>query len=371
MRLFTPSTKQTFRTRKIAMAARSAVPNLGDKSEPETTKRRCHDEDLHPHLCSHQSFPPKSSMHLFLLSLLFVSCTASASDSALLTSYESVRSLDEYGNAVQIQHAQAAADQRGRLILALQRRRRHNDQNEPQVWVVSPAPQKSVHHRPPPNGGPFLLQAVTSPEPPTVIRGSRIPSSRTFLCCTGVQADAAWLLRQLREYGRNVAESYDSYQPQSVAGAVSQLKRQFWGYNSNNKNGDDDDEDDDDNVVQWQSSALRRPETSWGRPLGVKSLVVSCLDDSICMQLVEPSGIVRSNNEVWAMGKNSELLWQELVKQEKSIDEMDDDALKLLLLQAFREVLSSNSDESLQLQLEVVSLNGKIQRETLSEDTLL
>jgi len=321
---------------------------------------------------------------------------AAAADSTtnppMMSDYESVRALDEYGNAVQIQHAQAAADQRGRLVLALRRPKNKKNDDRAVVWILSPAAPKAAHHRISSLSATQqrLLQPVSSPEPPTVLRSTTLTTSNNqqhsavYLCCTGVQADATWLLQAVRRYATGLAERYGSHQPRSVAYAVAHYQSQFW----NNSNGDE----------CWTTTLLaqgrQQQQPSWGRPLGVRSLVVTCClsdDNMIRLQVVEPSGVVREIGidepaACWVMGKNSDLLWQELAKQNKRQDmddallgnDDDDDALKRLLWRAFCEVLSTQSssdkkeeeDDAFELQLEIVSSTGEVRRETISKASL-
>ena len=325
---------------------------------------------------------------------------------------------------MQIQHAQAAADQRGRLVLAILRQ-----QQQQEAWILSPVLPVPRHHRrsidkdDTEDEASRLLQAVTSPEPPTVLRNNNNNNnhnnessaaashhSRVYLCCTGVMADATWLLHRLRDYGKILAERYGSYQPRrAVAHGLAQYQRQFWGYGRYDSA--DDDDDDDDGAPPWRSTGWQQvlyqdaaSHPTWGRPLGVRSLVVTCCDgDGVQLQLVEPSGIVRTirhndndniNSEassggggggVLAMGRNSDLLLQELLlprkptqQHQSPLTELDDDALKRRLLQAFGEVLQSDQQQdprqtntpAVSLQLEIVSPTGRVVRQILSEESL-
>ena len=249
----------------------------------------------------------------FLLLLSSGDILAGASSSSTSSSssnyYESVRSLDEYGNAVQIQHAQAAADQRGRLVLAMH----HNEQ----VWIVSPArPALSTgHYLRPPQSSCGLLEPVTTAPLKAVADMELTTTSTTaaavYLCCTGVQADAHALLQHVRRYAATVAERYNNHAPQSLAYAVAQFHRQFWGYSPEGTW--------TTTVANLQQQQQQQP--SWGRPLGVRSLVVTCGrpngGSGVQIQLVEPSGLIREREQdaVWILGPQSDLVWQALAKQ--------------------------------------------------------
>lgn len=356
------------------------------------------------------------------LSGVVVVAAESSSSSSTLSSpsyYESVRSLDSYGNAVQLQYAQAAADQQGRLIVAvmLPHGRRHNnhdhDDNDEMfettaTWVISPVTRPPPHHRPDSSRSSSnsrrLLQAVTSPEPVTVLLREPLSdaaaealtkTTAVYLVCTGVQADAAWLLRQLRRYGANVAERYGSHQPHSVSNVAALLKRRFWGYSSSGGGNDDDNDNDDSRAwlapgyesMQQSPHGMRsfgmlmRQESSppaWGRPLGIRTILISLSkNQKPLLELVEPSGIITTiqpNDSVAAdlslvcMGKNCDKVQKELLKVKAELTEaVDDGEVDDLLLSAFSAALSTTVDEPpLSLQLEILhSGTGNIVRRTI------
>lgn len=285
--------------------------------------------------------------------LLVQLSAASSSPQTPASSYESVRSLDQYGNAVQLQYARAAADKQGRLIVAIAR--------EKCIWVVSEMPKTRPHQRRAKKhsgGREPLLKAVTSPEPSTVIHKSTMTAPAVYMVSTGIQADAVWLLEQMQTYGKNVAEKYGAYSPTGMAGVVSALKRKFWGY-------------DDDDI--WQGDAYRTTvlqgdnDDSWARPLGVRTLVVSFPRPNIqgpVLELVEPSGIVQRGN-LFCIGKYNEIVQTELIKKSKSsssVEKVSDDDLEARLLEAFSSALDHNEP----LQLEIVSADG-IERRILQK----
>lgn len=432
---------------------------------------------------------------LVLLSWMFlrVGLGAASSISSSSLVYESTipRSLDQYGNAVQLEHAAAASHQRGRLILVLQvnTRRRilrrrgrrpltENDDAKPvneynntttnnkdtddfetdetsAVWVVSPVIPQPVHTRRDPARD-NLLQAVTAPttnavdddveaspaslfgETPTsackTSSRSAAAASRVYFTGSGVRADATWLLHQLRLYARLVAEQYGGSEgsppPTSISTVAAALKRQFWGYaNHGGDNEDDSNEDDTDwsaawmppgyallmNAMQSGGGGGGERSTSWGRPLGIRSLLLTCCPPKnryrqtrnnsnsngwVRVELIEPSGIISSfqtdtgyqccsgnqndNKEdesmlcvprYLAMGQSSDLVVLEMNKQEsnealsnaKSISELQD-ALLSIVSSALAATTSMvlNQEVPLSLQLEICSTNGMVERRVVT-----
>lgn len=342
-------------------------------------------------LLQHPQHPHQNSVH---------------ASSTTSSSYESVRSLNSYGNAVQLQNAAAAADQQGRLIVALQLF--HNNyaqrplpspsssseaisddngddcdagqqpllrsQQPSSIWIASPVTPRPAHHRPhaaDDSSSSRLLQAVTTTS-----------AVCCYLVCTGVQADAAWLLQQLRTYGRNVAERYggggdsndssrNSQQLASLSTVASALKRRFWGY---------------DNKQCWLPNGYaamlmddgEEKMPSWGRPLGIRSILIRSTenasslhgDKSLVLELIEPSGIVTNIVDTLefpcvCMGKCSDRMQKELVKVQEELlflNEPNDEAVETLLLSAFAAALGTEEADSLQLQLEILSPCGTIER---------
>jgi 20S proteasome alpha/beta subunit len=297
----------------------------------------------------------KSILIVFVVVLLLLQVVTAST-----TQYESVRSLNSYGNAVQLQYAQAAADKQGRLIVALQ-----TTGTGGAVWIVSPVPQRPAHHRRTPQSpsDSSLLQAVTSPEPASVIREPSTTTTAVYLVCAGVQSDAVWLLQQLRRYGTNVAERYGSHQLHSMATVTASLKRRFWGY----------DEKDLWLASGYESMLLSKQLPSWGRPLGIRSILISVSDQNKpILKLIEPSGIISKVGDTdipfVCMGKNSAAVQQELLKVKDELEHAsDDEVLEKLLLTAFATALATTEDdEPLSLNLEILSPTGAIEQRTIT-----
>lgn len=217
--------------------------------------------------------------------------------------YESPRSLDKYGNAVQLRHAQAACTHHGRLIVAVRFR---ND-----VWVLSPflsdrdPPLQSKRSQPLPLL--FPVNPLVVPADVTTAATAASSPGVVALVCSGLQADARWLEERLcGGYAKPAWERYDSeLSLVATAEAVARLKRSFWNYEGS---------DDPDNPA-WEP--LYEPEgmglgeggssngnggnnngVGWARPLGVTSLVLEAAPASSSrgagnILLVDPSGIVR------------------------------------------------------------------------------
>jgi hypothetical protein len=322
--------------------------------------------------------------------------SASATSSAAASQYESVRALDQYGNAVQLENARAAADQQGRLVIGIRRKgRRQNSSTSFWILSTSLSRSQSPHLRvtarssvPVDNDGGSsgntavgtsstgIVHWLWSPPPaydPSSASNSGSGSSSTTSCmvCTGVQADAVWLVGQMQSYQKNRWERYNNNRANSLATALADCMRLFWGHDArhmwhgaswksvmdNNGNNDDD---------------------SWARPLGVRALVLQGSE----WYLVEPSGVVQPCDRVCCMGPNSPAIQTKLLeafdKHEHSQreqllsgnggdgidvdDEAEDALLQELVTGVLASVLGSKPEHVL---LEIVSARG-VERRTIA-----
>jgi hypothetical protein len=359
--------------------------------------------------------------------------SASATASAAASQYESVRALDQYGNAVQLENARAAADQQGRLVIGIRRpagRRRRRRQNASATgrkakntpcsfWILSTSLSRSqsphlrvtarsslpvVGGDDGSSGSAAAAAAATaaaavgtsstgivhwlwSPPPAydpssTSNSGSGSGSGSTTSCmvCTGVQADAVWLVGQMQSYQKNRWERYNNNRADSLATAVADCMRLFWGHSARN---------------MWHGAAWKsvmddndNSDDSWARPLGVRALVLQGSE----WYLVEPSGVVqRCDDRVCCMGPNSPAIQAKLLeafdKQEQEKREqqllgnggggggdgdgadgidLDDDAEDALLQELVTGVLTSVlGTKPEHVLLEVVSSRG-VERRTIA-----
>jgi len=301
-----------------------------------------------------QSPPPPSSVVVVVAAfvrvlmaqssmVMFCAVVAAANGAYAEYSSESVRALDRYGNAVQLQHAKSASDKRGRLVAAIAvdvfvEASESNDngaaemttmtteskQVERQIWIVSPSvPQHRRHHH---RRAPVRRNADDPlPQQPLVSflsnNGGNCNRAGTVgLVCSGVQGDATWLLGQLRRYAKTIWDRYGgggggnnddstaagSSEPQllpilAVAKAVAALKRSFWKYEVDGE--------------KWQGPAWTifqngdaERDEGWSRPLGVRTLLVSTASLSSSspqkqhqhqpsLVVVEPSGTIVGDGE--------------------------------------------------------------------------
>jgi hypothetical protein len=208
--------------------------------------------------------------------------------------------LDSYGNAVALQHAAAAADGLGRrrIVLAWP---------SSAIWILSPAVELPPGYRQRPFR-PFEYRIA--------------PSS--YLIATGVAPDVIWLRQQLRSYYKHVQERYigvSSTNPSvSFAMVTSLLLRQFW-----------DEANETYMPVGYQLLLQEAGEDRpfWGRPLGLRCLLIQWNGLQFCLDEFDPSGsIVRTSRDngkdelqVFCMGPNSEVLRDELTKLRTQLQE--------------------------------------------------
>jgi hypothetical protein len=319
--------------------------------------------------------------------------TASSSESAQ-SQYESVRALDQYGNAVQLQNARAAADQQGRLVIGI---RRQHSSKKCSFWILStsttlsssPSPhlrtitstrQRSVV---PDNDSDSrdsdssdsastnsansagIVHWLWTPPPPYDSSTTAATTTTAAMVCTGVQADALWLVRQMQSYQKNRWERYNS-DSGSLQTAVADCMRLFWGHDMRNQwhgtawnvgNGNGDNGNGNDNSNQW------------ARPLGVRALVLQGSD----WYLVEPSGVVQqqpchsngnTNVNVCCMGPSSQEIQTKLQKELELLQlqlddgeevDVDDDMLQDILRKVLTSALGNTPEHVL---LEVLSARG-------------
>ncbi|GAX18445.1 hypothetical protein FisN_2Lh093 [Fistulifera solaris] len=207
-----------------------------------------------------------SHAYFFLLQcllLLFASASASSSTTTAPSRYESIRALDENGQSKQLQHANQAALQHGTLILAV----KHTNETIHIISVTTTSPHRRQR--------PLAIVHTITPN--------------TFLLCSGVQADARWLIDKLRELHQQMQVRYGS----SGAGWAQRLsslyRAVFWGI--------------PDEINQWQHTRGLELER-WGRPLGVQSIIIE--HKQLCS--LEPSGVIKlpdPHQQLAAIGKHS------------------------------------------------------------------
>jgi hypothetical protein len=342
---------------------------------------------------------------LTTISMCMSTATASAAASATSTSstsqYESVRALDQYGNAVQLENARAAADQQGRLVIGIRRRgrgRQHSSTRRPtpcSFWIISTTGSRSQspHLRitarsslPDDDTGSSdsaaaavvsstagIVHWLWSPPPAydesPAVSNSGTSSTTSCMICTGVQADAVWLVRQMQSYQKNRWERYNNNRAAgSLATAVADCMRLFWGHDAR----------DMWHGSAWKSVMDSNEDSVWARPLGVRALVLQGSE----WYLVEPSGAVQSCDRVCCMGPNSQEVQTKLLEafdkhekeqQQRQLvgggddgidldDEAGDALLQDLVTGVLTSVLGSKPEHVL---LEVVSGRG-VERRTIT-----
>jgi 20S proteasome alpha/beta subunit len=264
---------------------------------------------------------------------------ATASAATAASSYESVRALDEYGNAVQLQHARAAAS---RLVLAIQR-------SSDTVWVVYYPTTIAPHIRRSDSNTP-ISTADTADTHSLTTSSSTSPlqfthaSSRTALAFSGVHADARWLLEQLQRHQAEAWERYNhvigsnnnsskSDDTTAIAQSVARLKRTFWNLEP-----------------KWHGPAWSAPQRPWSRPMGVCTLVLSNKQ----IQTVEPSGIVSRERTFGCIGRKSDQLKVVLAEKLQSVEQLNDDELEQVLL----DVLLTHAANAKSIVIEILSKDG-------------
>lgn len=230
--------------------------------------------------------------------------SASASSSTSTSSSENIRSLDSYGEAVQLNHAQYAATKQGRTILAL-------------IQPASPSSYMIVYGftDPPKYQRRSSVQPASSP---SIIH--RIAHHHAIVC-SGLQGDALSLVDDLQNYVVKVWERYGGDDDDSSSSSafvfgnlaipIAQFYQRFWGASYSNKN------------LLWQGSCWDDEDDIWARPMGLQTLVLSYptnTNNNNQLQLIQPSGTIVSMNNICWMGQHSESLQRNRLLQEQLQD---------------------------------------------------
>jgi len=249
-----------------------------------------------------------TSFAITFLFLLFISsCDGeiTSSSSSLISS----RTLDSYGNYVQLSHAKEATTLGRPVVVAVV-----EDSSSSSSFIVAISLGKSP-----------VLRKI---QLPLSTEEKDTSSSSPFIACcfTGVKGDANWLLQQIRKYFSQVWERYDmatQLTTPTIAHIISRLLGRFAAQSEEH---------------EWQS-ALGLPGkndredragySSWSRPLGVQTMILSSQSSSSRFQtqgpgllLVEPSGrilnpLAKSKSglvSVAAMGKESDKIQSRLLR---------------------------------------------------------
>jgi len=276
------------------------------------------------------------------LALLFlVIATTALSNGETSSSYVSVRTLDHYGNAIQLGHAKEAAQRYGRSVIVVVVEVCEQKKSTEKTFTKQPEQkqQQQQHDSKVIEGikssSSFLMVISMGTSP--ILHPIHLPleakdrgsSPMLAVCFTGVKGDANWLLQQIQKYVADVWERYDtsSISAPIVAHVVAKLLGRFAAQPEKQ---------------EWQSS-LGLPgkqgrdddrQSSWSRPLGVQTMILSLSSFSpllslspICLEepgllTVEPSGRIlnpagRSKSgqvSLGAMGKGCDRIQARLLR---------------------------------------------------------
>lgn len=263
----------------------------------------------------------RSALFAFFLWLVGVRASragvSSVSTNLVKNAYENQRALDSYGNAVQLKHAKEAANSQGRLFIIV---KRLDD-----TWVVTRA--SLPNHLEEEKGSPSSSSFVHLLHP---LRDGKYQA----VVCTGVKADASWLVRKLREYHRDVWDRYGGYGGDTVS-IIACLKRSFWGYKD----------------TSWLGSLQRKD--SWARPMGIVSVLIT--DQANKLYSVEPSGAIETHDRFHCIGKGAEISNSEVASRLNSIDIENDEELRETLVEIITKASGSRPDG---LSIDIVSRQG-------------
>jgi len=245
------------------------------------------------------------------VSILFLLCHSAIAVTS--SPYSAVTALDKYGNSVQLKNAREAATRYGMPVVAA-------TCTEGVVVVSVHKPRLGILSQP------TLIHTLSLHAPPMGI------------VCTGIKADAKWLVSTMRDYQKRNWESYDlkNLSRKRSQQVSAQALLTFMGYNR-------DKELHDGLVVD--------SEETWARPLGVQSMLVSS-DGPIT--LVDPSGTSQHFN-AQAIGKNSREVnakLEERYEPHQSVQEVQQ-----LLVDILKEVFDDAGNDS-ELVVDILTPDG-------------
>lgn len=274
---------------------------------------------------------------LFLLVanvLLAATVSASSSGAALSPglddAYSAVTALDRYGNSVQLQHAREAGLKHGALILA-------GKANDHSTVVVSVQSEKPGLKRTS-EGHSTVLTYPLSVWDPSIA-----------LVCSGVKADADWLLRTMRDYFKRRWGRYnkDDIGLAEVGAVLRTILLSFMGYSQK--------------AEFWDGSGtILSKDDALSRPLGVTSMIVSARTPIV---LVGPSGVPQSGLRACAIGRDSDTVTKSLeehILPGQTVEEVKDGLLRVLKKHLSAKHSNRHRNDKLLVCVEVVSHNGVV-----------
>lgn len=202
-----------------------------------------------------------------LLSSFAVAAAAPSSSSTTLLFDDlssSVRALNEFGNAEQLEAAQRATERASTIVL-LQRGK--------VVHVVSVQQQQASSYQRAPCLQVVQRISMSVTQNDNTNHHDTSASASAYLICTGLQGDARWLTQRLRRYASRLWDVSAASTGAALAMAAAALLRLFWGHPVHVAVPSP--------VLQGmlQSSSSDSSDISWGRPMGLHVALLS-FDDS-------------------------------------------------------------------------------------------
>lgn len=180
------------------------------------------------------------------------------------------------------------------------------------------------------------------------------------IVCTGVKADAKWLIQTLRDYQKRNWETYDltGLSMKRCQEAMTQMLLSFMGYKR-------------DQELHDGLAVVADKDDRWSRPLGVQSLLMSYGKKSASISLVDPSGAVQEV-AAQAIGRDSAEINAKLEESNYDPKTMSLADVQQLLVDTARDVFdldNENNHMSLdQLVVEVLTQEG-IEKRTVASSS--
>lgn len=282
--------------------------------------------------------------------------------------YQSVASLDKYGQSQQIQNAMRASSIHGTPIIAALA---ENDKSIVVCYIKQRNKKLGIKH-----DEKRMVQIISCTDDDSNSNNNsnendnqndekvECNKSMTAIICSGVKADGKVLIQMLREYSRKTWERYDTI-PNilDITNEARDILLSFMGYSNNSDNNDiilkfvDDDEDS-------------RDDLRMSRPFGIQSLLFGVTNTNNnkhpIIQSIDPSGITQSwvaralgsysNDEV---NKKLQCLWRRNMHI-NDVKTMCHDIFKDLYKKYEHNlmVVGSNNDDSVTMEIVYEILDG-------------
>ena len=281
-----------------------------------------------------------SLFFLQVVAVVGVSLLLNVTSSSSSSYYSSIQALDKYGNSIQLSHARQASHQHGTLVLVGQSSSNKDGHDVVCVSLQQPTPPYRIKKNKNNRHDNDMIQII-----------STNTKNKMAMICTGIKADALYLIQKMKAYYIKTWERYDmslNDDASRMVRGISQVLLDFMGYARSK-------EFLDAIGPVLEQSTDSSGTNEWARPLGVQTMLISTADP---ITLIEPSGVTNQYTAC-AMGRDSTACAEELERMYTR--DITTEALRELLEDIIqRKVIDEhpNMYEKAELRIETLTKNG-------------